>query len=667
MSKLINLNLSVEGFTKFTNDGGPCTLANPSADFVQGLMGFPTASGKVVTHETAVRVATFLSGVKTLANDIAKMPLILRKRSTSPTGAVRTMEAVNEALYTLLKYCPNDWQTSYQLRWFLAAQLIMSGNAFCQIIRDGKGDLLQLIPLNAWHMNHKWDLTIPGRPVPYWVYSDGQGNLRRFEQKEIWHTTNTNISGSGLDGSSVIVLGKEAISVLMAAEETAGRNFANGLGMGGFLVAPPESGMTEVEAQNTVDRLKKDFSGSQNSGKFTILPGGLKWEKMTFNAQESQFLESRKWNAEEVIRLLGGAPLLVKMGMGAQNSTYASSSAFLEDYFQTSLLPHCTAIEQSITRDLVDLKDRSRFYAKHDSSIVLRGSLRERAETYEIQIRSGQMNPNEVRVTEDMDTVEGLDWFCLPANTAVFHDGEIYIPGQDLPGKEPDADDAGTKQTDKADKAKVTARLLTIANSLSERVIRKQTKGTITAEFVADVLACSMETAAEYVSVHKTFTESEARAAIINMVTNGDTNRESNGRFAPGSDSHSLIKSPEVNAQVTKLYASASTSFHGHGSDKIEHSFTVDGAGNPREIQSSHDSAKSSVTVHPGDKAIIHTHPDNTDPKPSPADAAIAKQFGIPNYELSKNQLWVANPDGTSEKVADVEWKNGELSIKWKA
>jgi hypothetical protein len=115
------------------------------------------------------------------------------------------------------------------------------------------------------------------------------------------------------------------------------------------------------------------------------------------------------------------------------------------------------------------------------------------------------------------------------------------------------------------------------------------------------------------------------------------------------------------------LYASASTSFHGHGSDKIEHSFTVDGAGNPREIQSSHDSAKSSVTVHPGDKAIIHTHPDNTDPKPSPADAAIAKQFGIPNYELSKNQLWVANPDGTSEKVADVEWKNGELSIKWKA
>ena len=290
MAKIISLGLSVDGFTRFKNDGGNCTLANPSADFVQSLMGFPTASGKVVTHETAVRVAAFLSAVKTLANDIAKMPLILRKRSKSPTGAVRTMHATNESLYTVLKDCPNQWQTSYQLRWFLASQLVMNGNCFCQIIRDSAGEVLSLWPLNAWHMAQKWDLTVKNKPTPYWQYSDGQGNLRRFEQSDIWHTTNTNISGGGLEGSSVIALAKEAISTLMAAEEVAGRNFANGLGMGGFLVAPADSGMTEVEAQNTVDRLKKDFSGSQNAGKFTILPGGLKWEKMSFNAQESQLL-----------------------------------------------------------------------------------------------------------------------------------------------------------------------------------------------------------------------------------------------------------------------------------------------------------------------------------------------------------------------------------------
>ena len=79
---------------------------------------------------------------------------------------------------------------------------------------------------------------------------------------------------------------------------------------------------------------------------------------MTFNAQEVELLESRKWNAEEVIRIAWWSSSLVKLGMGAQNSTYASSSAFLDDYFNT-LMPH-SALEQSISRDLIAVKDRSK-------------------------------------------------------------------------------------------------------------------------------------------------------------------------------------------------------------------------------------------------------------------------------------------------------------------
>ena len=135
---------------------------------------------------------------------------------------------------------------------------------------------------------------------------DGHATVQKFYQDDLWHVTSHNLEGIGVEGASLIALGKEAISVLIAAEETAGRNFANGLGMGGFITFPIEAEVTEEQAQNTVDRLKKDFSGSQNAGKFTILPMGAKWEKMTFNAQESQLLESRKWNEETVARLFGG-------------------------------------------------------------------------------------------------------------------------------------------------------------------------------------------------------------------------------------------------------------------------------------------------------------------------------------------------------------------------
>jgi HK97 family phage portal protein len=373
-------------------------------------------------------------------------------------------------------------------------------------------------------MVQKWDLSKEGKPVLYWDYTDGNGKLIRFEQADIWHVASNNLTGWGVEGSSTITLAKEALATLMACEEVAGRNFANGLGMGGFLVAPTESSMTETEAQNTVDRLKKDFSGSQNSGKFTILPGGLVWQKMTFNAQESQLLESRKWNAEEVIRLLGGAPLLVKMGLGSSTATYAASSAFLEEYFSTSLLPHCTAIEQSIMRDLIPQKDRATLYVKHDPNVVLRGSLRDRAETYEIQIRSGQLTPNDVNVLEDRDTIEGLDWHCLPANTAVFNDGLMYIPGQEVLDKDGNVSSDAPPTTPKSAKPepvqpakldKTKARLSVIAASLAERVVRKQTKGTITADFVADVLACTVEEATKYCTEYKNMTEIEARAALV--------------------------------------------------------------------------------------------------------------------------------------------------------
>ena len=508
---------------KFSNDGAS-TLAAPSAELLQALMGFPTAAGKPVTRATAVRIIAFLSAVKMLCNDIAKMNLVLRETSLVD-GRQRTKPAFTDPLYPILKDCPNEWQTSYQMRWYLACNLIMNGNSFCQKIVDGTGKLLSLIPLNAWNMSQKWDRTNPKKSQLYWVYSDGLGNLRRFEQKEIWHVAAMNIDGIGIEGSAIIALAKEALSVLIAAEEAAGRNFANGLGMGGFISFPQGVEVTEPQAQDVVDRLKKDFSGSQNAGKFTALPFGGKFEKMTFTPQEAQFLESRKWNEESVVRLLGGAPLLVKQGMTAQNSTYASSSAFLDDYYNTCLSPYCVNIEQSITRDLIAPKDRGRLSARHDAWVILRGSPKDRADYYKSRIENGQMSPNQAAILEDEDTIDGFgDWRFFPANSGVFdpETGEAFIPGQKVPTPDPEETSAPADDVDEKAEggtpppAKVQNRMATIANALAERVIRKEAKaGAADAKFVAEVLAISMEKAEAYVASRKAMNEIEARAALV--------------------------------------------------------------------------------------------------------------------------------------------------------
>lgn len=558
-------------WSQFFN-AGTSTLADPSTELIEGLMGIPASAGKVVSHRTAIRVAAVLSCVRVMANDIAKMPLVLREQVTVNKHQ-RTKLATDNPLYSIFMYVSNRWQTSYELRWFLAAQLIMQGNSYCQKIVDQKGDVTELIPLDAWSMEFFWDADAPLvnawgaqitkiNPVtkkkdvaPAWRYYGTPGRVVTFYQPDLWHVAAHNLEGVGLLGSSMILLCKEAISLLIAAEETAGRQFVNGLGMGGFITFPPDQSPDEKQAQNIVNDLQKNFAQSKNAGKFSVIPFGGKFEKMTWNAKESQLLDSRQWNEQTIARAFGGAPLIVKLGLSKENATYASSSAFLEEYFNTTIAPLATAIEQSISRDLIDPEDRGKLYVKHNADIFLRGSPRERAETYQIKINSFQMTPNMALALEDQDTIEGADFLSGGTGTPVIFDvvnQRFFIPGQLQPmltddeseqkkaltpppptlvqSQEPDAEgedqdeDGAELQVPPAKKGKKALpkpnktknRLEDIANSLVERVFRKEQKsGSIDTKFVAEVLNVSMEKAEEYVAKRPSQNEMEARAALF--------------------------------------------------------------------------------------------------------------------------------------------------------
>jgi HK97 family phage portal protein len=496
-----------EAKAQFRNSAeGASTLANPSPGLMQALVGLPTASGVVVTKDRALRCVTYLSAVKMLANDIAKMPLYTMETKIED-GRQRTRKALDNSLYSILKDVPNQWMTSFQLRWANVFHLFTQGNFYIQKVKNGLGDIVALVPLDPWYVRPHWDLSDKNNPKRLFEYTLG-GQHRTFTQDEIW--TCSIMSMAGVDGQSIIALGKDALSMMMASDETAGRFFANGLHMSGFLTLPPDMDVTDAQSQKQLDELKKDFAGSRNAGKFSLLPGGTKFEKMAFTAVEGQLLESRKWNAEEIVRLLGGAPLCVKLGLGEKNSTYASSAAFLEEYFATTLLPITVNIEQSITRDLIDPADRATIYVKHNADEVLRGSPKERADRDEIEIRSGKKSPNEVRLADDLDPVEGWDKYFYPANSGVFDPDsqEMYIPGQ-----------KGTAANTPAPNA--SARLHAMAEAAAERVIRKENKGgKIDAEFIADVMSIPVAKAQEYLTKRQEITD--AKAALIALATEGE-------------------------------------------------------------------------------------------------------------------------------------------------
>ena len=216
----------------------------------------------------------------------------------------------------------------------------------------------------------------------------------------------------------------------------------------------------------------------------------------------------------------------------------------MDEYFDTSLLPITTAIEQTITRDLIERDNWGRIYAKHNADIILRGSPSERAETNAKLINSMQMTPNEARVLEDRDTIEGGDVLILAANSAVFDpeegdysfrarktrepdptkesdvEGEAGEEEPDAQGATDDNDDNNPPQVPiKKKGAKAANRLALLANTAVERVMRKESKGGIDTKFLVEVLMISPEQADAYIAGRKKLNDTEARAALVALAT----------------------------------------------------------------------------------------------------------------------------------------------------
>jgi hypothetical protein len=214
------------------------------------------------------------------------------------------------------------------------------------------------------------------------------------------------------------------------------------------------------------------------------------------------------------------------------------------------------------SRDLIPKQQWGKLYAKHAADIILRGSPKERAQTNQVLINSWQMTPNEARLLEDRDSIEGGDFLSGPANGAIYDPvtGEFFIPGQKVPdaddpddadeeSDESDPNEAGAdaagdgdgnteppfkhpvppkpvkppaKKAVPAKPSKAKARLEAIASSLADRVIRKEQKSTPDARFVAEVLNIDLATATLYVDSRKDLTAEEARAALIALAVDGD-------------------------------------------------------------------------------------------------------------------------------------------------
>lgn len=372
--------------------------------FLEVYGGREAATGRSITAQAALEVPTVLRCVSVLADGVATVPLKILRRDPK-TG--RREEATDHPLFDLLHTAPNDWQDSLQFRETLVLHMALTGNAFVYVSRV-RGAPVELIPIEPGNVVVKQQRDLS---LTYRVRAPSGGEERAVPASDIWHLRGP--SWNSWHGLETVRLAREAIGLALATEEAHGRLHRNGVKPSGVYTV--EGTLTPEQHARITGWLKANFMGSGNAGNPLVLDRAAKWTPIAMSGVDSQHLETRRHQVEEICRALGVMPIMV--GFSDKSATYASAEQMFLAHTVHTIRPWHRRFEAAIRRSLMTPEDRaSGFYPKFFDTELLRGAAQDRAEYYAKGIASGWLLRNEARGFEDMDEVEGLSEPLVPMN-----------------------------------------------------------------------------------------------------------------------------------------------------------------------------------------------------------------------------------------------------------
>lgn len=438
------------------------------------LTGVRTNSGQFVTPERAMRSAAVLACIHILCSDLASLPLNLFRRT--PQGAIL---AVDHPLYRLLHDSPNQWQTSMELRESMILDVLCFGQCFTEKV-IGPDGIERLYPLSAGRMTYVDPLSmyLPPDPPLMWRYADPNSGNRIFLSDDLW-TVRMLAPGGTINGQSLILLAREAIGLALAAEEQGASLFRQGVQTDFALSTDGELG--EEERKQLSDTFQKRYAGSGNAWLPVLLEGGLKASRLGLTAQESQYIEARAFQLQDIARVFRIPDVLLGISHG-KSATFASAEQFFLSYVKYTLGPWCQRIEQSISRDLL-ADSETELFAKHDLDSLTRADLQTRYAAHATGINAGFLTRNEARRMENLPTLPGLDEPLHPLNMS----GNNLTPTQ--PG-------AGARLANQLAKNTVAHEMKLLADGKS----RADVYGKLLPGYLANKTGLSAERCAEYCS-----------------------------------------------------------------------------------------------------------------------------------------------------------------------
>ena len=355
-----------------------------------------TTSGKPVNERTAMQTTAVYACVRILAEAVASLPLHVYEYQDD--GGKKLVH--DHPLYYLLHDEPNPEMTSFVFRETLMSHLLIWGNAYAQIIRDGAGRVLGLYPL----LPDKMDVQRDDRGNIYYVYSRNSDENPMFKEygdirlkaEDVLHIPG--LGFDGLIGYSPIAMAKNAVGMTLACEEYGASFFANGANPGGVLEHPGvlKDPSKVRESWNSV------YRGVNNAHKIAVLEEGMKYQQIGIPPEEAQFLETRKFQINEIARLYRIPPHMVG---DLDKSSFSNIEQQSLEFVKNTLDPWVIRWEQSLQRSLLLPGEKGKYFIKLNVDGLLRGDYQSRMNGYAVGRQNGWFSANDIREMENMNPI----------------------------------------------------------------------------------------------------------------------------------------------------------------------------------------------------------------------------------------------------------------------
>jgi HK97 family phage portal protein len=380
-----------------SGDGGD---RSPWGNFWFEPTGYSSLAGVRVNADTACQFTAVFACVRVLSEGFASLPFCLYEQ--------QGRDKAPQPKHWLAKlFCkrPNRYQTPYEWREMLQGHLALRGNAYCHLLTDWRGNITELMPLHPDRIN----IEIKPDGDYFYRHTARDGTVKTFARGEIWHIKG--LSPDIYQGYNPIALARDAVGIGLSAQSHGAKFFANDARPSGGWIEFPGQFKDKEQKDSFRESWQQGQSGS-NRGKTAILDMGMKYHELGLNMVDAQFLETRKFQVEEIARLFRVPPHMIASLERSTNNNIEHQGL---EFATHTMTPWAERWESSIETHLIPDEDLE---VEFDFANLYRGDAKSRAVFYQSGITAGWLTRNEAREAENRNPLAGLDEPLMPLNMA---------------------------------------------------------------------------------------------------------------------------------------------------------------------------------------------------------------------------------------------------------